>query len=159
MPSIPADEAKAQALDRFKAPAPAHINCAQTVFYYALLRMGEDPGLITAAGYMGGGGVGMGEMCGALSGTTLSLGMRDLFLERRGMRESEPAADGLLQIFRDFLVSFGSCRCRDLTGWDLTTPEERDAFHASEISARCADYVSWACDRLEPLLEPAVTTS
>jgi C_GCAxxG_C_C family probable redox protein len=157
MASLNAEQARAEALARFKAPGDEHINCAQAVLYYALLRMGEDPEWITAAGYMGGGGVGMGEICGAMNGTVLALGMRDLFLRQRGAKEPPASAPELQKILRDFFVEFGSCRCRDLTGWDLTTKAGRDAFHESEVSARCADYVSWACDRLDPLLASAAT--
>lgn len=157
MASLNAGQAKEEALARFKTPGDEHINCAQAVFCYALLRMDEDPEWITAAGYMGGGGVGMGEICGAMNGTVLSLGIRDLFLKQRGVKEPPSSAPELQKILRDFFVEFGSCRCRDLTGWDLTTKEGRDAFHMSEVSARCADYVSWACDRLDPLLASAAT--
>ena len=159
MAPLNAEQAKTEALARFKNPGDDHINCAQAVLCYALLRMGEDPEWITAAGYMGGGGVGMGEICGAMNGTVLSLGMRDLVLKKRGVKEPPSSADELQQILRDFFVQFGSCRCRDLTGWDLTTQQGRDAFHESEVSARCADYVGWACDRLDPLLESAAATA
>jgi C_GCAxxG_C_C family probable redox protein len=152
MASLNAAQAKAETLARFKEKGDEHINCAQAVLCYALLRIGEDPDEITAAGYLGGGMVGMGEVCGTMNGAALSLGMRDLFLERRGVKEPPFSADELQQILRDFAARFGSCRCRDLTGWDLTTQQGRDAFHESEVSARCVDYVDWACDQLEPLL-------
>ena len=47
MASLPADQAKAEALARFQAPAPEHINCGQAVLVYALLRLDEDPDSIT----------------------------------------------------------------------------------------------------------------
>jgi C_GCAxxG_C_C family probable redox protein len=158
MPSVPADQAKAQALSRFEDAGPGHINCGQAVLCFALLRMGEDPELITDARYLGGGIAGMGEVCGVLSGTALALGIRDLTLIRRGIKEPPSAADQLKDILRDFTKRFGACRCRDLTGHDLSSPEGMDVFKKSEIRSRCADYVSWACDRVDPLLESATAT-
>ncbi len=159
MPSIPVDEAKAQALARFQDQTPAHINCGQAVVYFALLRMGEDSQLVTHARYLGGGVAGMGEVCGALNGTALALGMRDLALMRRGEVDPPSAADALKQVIRDFRDQFGACRCRDLTGYDLSFPEGMEAFKKSEIRERCSDYVSWACERLDALIYSAVETA
>jgi C_GCAxxG_C_C family probable redox protein len=159
MASMSAEQAKAVALARFQAPAPEHINCGQALLVYALLRMGEDPDLITEARYMGGGVAGMGELCGVLNGSALALGVRDRFLEERGVEGPQATADQLKAILRDFEEEFSSRRCRDLTGFDLSTPEGMVAFKMSDIRSRCGDYVAWAIDRLEPLLETAVATA
>jgi C_GCAxxG_C_C family probable redox protein len=159
MPSVPADQAKAQALARFEDSGPGHINCGQAVLYFALKRMGEDPGSITLAGYLGGGIAGMGEVCGVLNGMALSLGVRDQVLARRGVKEPPSAAEQLQGILRDFTAQFGSCRCRELTGHDLSSPEGLEVFRKSEIRSRCADYVLWACDRLDPLLDSVTATA
>ena len=90
MVSLPADLAKAEALARFQAPPPEHINCGQAVLVYALLRLDEDPDAITEAKYFGGGIAGMGEICGVLNGLALALGVRDLALSDRG---EQPPAD------------------------------------------------------------------
>jgi C_GCAxxG_C_C family probable redox protein len=157
MASIPPEQAKAEALARFQAPAPAHINCGQAVLVYALLRMDEDTELISQAHYFGGGISGMGEICGVLNGTALALGMRDQFLAERGIAEPQGTGDQLKAILRDFEQEFGARRCRDLTAYDLSTPEGMAAFKMSDIRSRCSDYVAWAIDRLEPLLTPAVS--
>jgi C_GCAxxG_C_C family probable redox protein len=159
MASVPPEEAKSEALARFQAPAPEHINCAQAVVCYALLRMDEDVDLITEARYFGGGISGMGELCGALNGLALALGMRDRFLAERGIAGPDSTGDQLKSILRDFAAESGSCRCRDLTGYDLSTPDGMIEFRLSDIRSRCNDYVAWAMDRLEPLLEPALTTA
>jgi C_GCAxxG_C_C family probable redox protein len=119
--------------------------------------MGEDPELIIEARYLGGGISGIGEVCGVLSGTALALGVRDRVLMNRGVPEPASAAEALKAILRDFADEFGSCRCRDLTGYDLSTPEGMEGFKKSDIRSRCADYVAWANDRLDPLLASATT--
>ncbi len=159
MVSIPTAQAQAEALARFQDQGPGHINCGQAVLCFALLRMGEDPALIVEARYLGGGIAGMGEVCGVLNGAALALGMRDLVLTQRGVAEPPSAAEPLKAILRDFSAQFGACRCRDLTGYDLSTPEGMTAFKTSEIRSHCADYVRWACERLDPLLEPVTGTA
>lgn len=154
MASTPTAEAQAQALARFQDQGSGHINCGQAVLLFALLRMGEDPDLIMEARYLGGGIAGMGEICGVLNGAALALGMRDLMLTEGGVAEPPSAAEALKGIVRDFNQEFGACRCRDLTGYDLSNPESMAAFKSSEIRSRCADYVRWACERLDPLLGP-----
>ena len=155
MVSLPADLAKTEALARFQAPAPDHINCGQAVLVYALLRLDEDPDAIMEAKYFGGGIAGMGELCGVLSGLALALGVRDLALSDRGEQPPAATPDQIRAIYREFADTFGSRRCLNLTGFDLTTPEGMTAFKMSDIKPRCTDYVAWAIDRLEPLLAPA----
>jgi C_GCAxxG_C_C family probable redox protein len=155
MVSLPADLAKAEALARFQAPPPEHINCGQAVLAYALLRLDEDPDAIAEAKYFGGGIAGMGEICGVLNGLVLALGVRDLALSDRGEQPPADTPDQIRAIYRDFADTFGARCCLDLTGFDLTTPEGLTAFKMSDIKPLCTDYVAWAIDRLEPLLSPA----
>lgn len=156
MSSLPPDIAKAEALARFAAPAPEHINCGQAVLLYALLRLDEDPDTITEATYFGGGFAGTGELCGVLSGLALALGERDTVLADRGEQPPADTPDRMRAIHKEFEETFGARRCRDLTGYDLSTPDGMTAFRMSDIRSKCNDYVAWAIDRLEPLLEPAV---
>lgn len=157
------EEAKSAALARFNDSGEHHLNCAQTVVYFALLTMGEDFNLsaedldlVKSANYFGGGIAGRGEACGALTGAALALGLRDLFLSSQASSNHSElraeTAEQLRVLIRDFTDQFGSRRCADLTGFDLSTPEGHDAFMKSEAHRRCDDYVGWACDRLAPLL-------
>jgi C_GCAxxG_C_C family probable redox protein len=155
MTRVTAAQAKAEALARFEDQSPAHINCAQAVLCFALRLNGEDDDLLALAKYLGGGVAGTGEACGALTGAALALGARDRVLAQPGSAEPPSAVDGLRAIVRDFGERFGACRCRDLTGYDLSDPEAMKEFKASEIRHRCSDYVGWACDRLTPLFEAA----
>jgi C_GCAxxG_C_C family probable redox protein len=156
MASIAAEQAKAEALAQFEAPGAAHINCGQAVLLYALLRLDEDPEQVMQAKYFGGGITGMGEICGVLNGLALALGVRDLALAEQDVDSPPATADQLKAVLRDFEEQFGARRCRELTGYDLSNPDDMVAFKMSEIRSRCSDYVGWAIDRLEPLLEPAL---
>jgi len=161
---VNAEQAKRTALDRFAAQGPGHANCAQTVFLFALLLLSEEEeseeqDVLTLAKYMGGGMAGAGETCGALTGCALALGARDSAWARASIAAPDDSPDRLRAIIRDFVRTFGTCRCRELTGYDLSTPEGFQAFKASEASSRCPEYVGWVCDRLVPLLERSSETS
>jgi C_GCAxxG_C_C family probable redox protein len=156
---LPPEQAKAEALARFADQGPDHINCAQAVLRFALVVMACDPALITTARYFGGGMAGMGEVCGAISGAALALGLRDCdcsasALGKRGASTDDAAATrtSLQASMREFAAQFGALRCRDLTGCDLTTPEGHDAFVKSGANERCQLFVGWMCDQLLPLL-------
>ena len=152
MSGVAPEQAKAEALARFNDPGPDHINCAQAVVCFALAVLDLDPDLIAVARYFGGGIAGMGEACGAITGTALALGLRDAHLDDEDP-ELRPRTTGSLQdLIRGFTLEFGARRCADLTGCDLSTPEGHDAFMVCEARKRCPECVGWMCDRLAPML-------
>ncbi|OFW61654.1 MAG: hypothetical protein A2133_04740 [Actinobacteria bacterium RBG_16_64_13] len=152
MAGHPPEQAKAETLARFTDPGPGHINCAQAVLHYGLLLRGLDPELIVDARYLGGGIAAMGEACGALTGAALALGLRDSALDHEDPNLRPRTTESLQELLRKFTAEFGSRRCVELTGYDLSTPEGHKAFGESEARKRCADYVGWMCDQLTPLL-------
>lgn len=153
------DEAKIQALARFEDRGPDHINCAQAVVCFASLVMGADPELITVARYFGGGLAGMGETCGAITGTSLALGLRDFLMAEDSEDSMDRTRAQLQDLLRGFAERFGAYRCADLTGCDLSTPEGHDLFVASGANKRCPEFVGWMCDQLAPLLVGATSGS
>jgi C_GCAxxG_C_C family probable redox protein len=145
-------QAKSQALARFTDTGPARINCSQAVLSFGLDVLGEDRDLEKVANYFGGGMASMGEVCGAITGALMAVGFRDY--QRGAGAEQIAATKAALQTaMRDFAEEFGACRCRDLTGFDMSTPEGFQAFRASGTAERCQDYVGWMIDEIAPLLE------
>jgi C_GCAxxG_C_C family probable redox protein len=150
-PTSPA-EARADALAMFADQGPGHINCAQAVLRFVLLVTGSDPELTALAKQFGGGIAGTGETCGAVTGAALALGL----LDYQDAHSAGPAASrkALQDFTQEFAAEFGALRCRDLTGFDLSTPEGHDAFVKSGGNERCREFVGWMCDRLLPLVRP-----
>lgn len=157
MTTVKPEIAKADALTRFTDPGPDRVNCAQAVLRFALLVTGLDPDLFVAARYFGGGMVGIGEACGAVTGAALALGLRDCRLPEQVTHQPPLTSDRLQDLLRDFSAEFDSRRCIELTGHDLSTPEGHKMFRKSDAHERCAVYVAWVCDRLTPLLTETVT--
>jgi C_GCAxxG_C_C family probable redox protein len=150
-PTAPA-EAKADVLAMFSDQGPGHINCSQAVLRFVLSVTGSDPELMGLARQFGGGIAGTGETCGAVTGAALALSLRDY---QAAVSAGPAASRRALQDFTaGFAAEFGALRCRDLTGFDFTTPEGHDAFVQAGGMEKCRKYVGWMCDQILPLVLP-----
>ncbi len=150
------EEARETALSRFTADGPAKLNCAQAVLAFAAHGLDQDPRSVVVAGYFGGGGVGMGQICGAVSGMLMSTGLRDYWKHEEDAAAPPGAKDALQRLLEDFEAEFGSVTCRTLTGYDIRTKDGYQAFRSDPVSKRCVDYVGWACDHIRSILGAAV---
>lgn len=109
-------------------------NCAQSVLFSFCDNLGleTDCALKLSCGF--GGGMGRkGEVCGAVSGGILVLGLKF----GRGQNDARLQTDLAYAKIREFMSRFsqkhGSCLCRELlSGCDLTTPEGQAYFKDNE---------------------------
>jgi C_GCAxxG_C_C family probable redox protein len=96
-----------------------------------------------------------GEVCGAVVGALMCIGIK------HGRDDLTQSDDEALRLGRRFLRAFqeemGNLRCRDLTGFDLTTPEGLEAISASDVPVRvCLRAVGFTYETVLGLLqEPA----
>src|SRR4030042_1184135 len=99
-------------------------NCAQAVFfsYGGELGLDRETALRAAAG-MGGGMGGLGEVCGAVTGAMMAIGLKHGHTEAK---DKETKAKTYAHV-RDYAGRFrarnGSILCRELLGCDISTPE------------------------------------
>jgi C_GCAxxG_C_C family probable redox protein len=114
-------------------------NCSQSI----LLTMQElydmkDLVLKAATGF--GGGVGnMGDMCGALSGGVMAIGLRYGRSRLEQNEEKERTYRYCAEWMRRFTANFGSGRCRDILKVDLRDPDKRKAYWSvPENREKCA---------------------
>ena len=149
---LDAAEAKADVLARFSDQGPDHINCAQAVLRFTLLVTGSDPTWVAMARQFGGGVAGTGQTCGVITGAALALGLHDHLAGDAA--DPTVSREALQKLIDAFAAEFGSVRCRELTGSDLTTQEGHDAFVAGGGMEKCRGFVGWMCDRLLPLVTP-----
>jgi len=107
------------------------------------------PRIATAfGGGIGGGGV----ICGAVVGSVMAIGLK------YGREEPSQPRDNAYALALEFCQRFreemGSLSCRELTGIDLSTPEGRSAFYASDVPLRvCLPAVGAAFRLVMELLE------
>jgi C_GCAxxG_C_C family probable redox protein len=129
-----------------------NFNCAQSV----LAACGPDTGLdertcLMMTAPFGGGLARNGEVCGAVSGALMTIGLRD-----GAAMAADPASaraelygrtDAFLQAFRQ---RNGGLTCRELTGCDLHTPEGQQQFKERELHQKlCTKLIASAIELLE----------
>ncbi|NPV00744.1 MAG: C_GCAxxG_C_C family protein [Brevinematales bacterium] len=130
-------------------------NCAQSVFFSFAdrLQIPADTALRLATGF----GAGMGrmqEVCGAVSGGILVLGM----LYGRGENDGRPQQDITYAKVREFMDKFsakhGTVNCKSLLdGCELLTPEGQTRFKSEGMADRCREYVGSAAQVIEAMIE------
>ena len=130
-------------------------NCAQSVLACCGKRYGLDRATAIRVAQGFGGGIGRsGNVCGALSGAIMVIGLKHAALEPSDGATKAKAYSLARAILDEFRRRNGTIACRDLTGCDLTTPEgdrqfkERDLHHTL-----CARLVREASEIVENVLE------
>jgi C_GCAxxG_C_C family probable redox protein len=124
-------------------------NCSQSVIgaYAEELGVPEETALRMAAGF--GGGIGRcGEVCGALTGGVMVVGLRT------GSAEADPAAkqrtyEATQAFFEAFRARNGAITCRDLLGVDINDREAYQRARAEgQLKVNCASLVRGAAELL-----------
>jgi C_GCAxxG_C_C family probable redox protein len=138
-------------------------NCCESV----LLKIKEAhhlPGfnasIMMAASNLGGGVAGWGDICGALLGGAIAIGMTygttgeetpQKFDEER-LNERKIT----LELIKEFETRWGNVGCRNLLGCPGCTPEER-AKRGEDLRAKgqshCDEYVDWTAEKTLEVLK------
>jgi C_GCAxxG_C_C family probable redox protein len=107
----------------------------------------------------GGGIGGRGEVCGAVIGSIMAIGLKHGREEPSQPNQHAYALAG--EFCRRFEQETGSLSCRELTGIDLSTPEGRSAFYSSDVPVRVCLPAAGAAFRLvmELLERPALAAA
>lgn len=130
-------------------------NCAQSVFTVFATEVGLD--LETArqiAALFGGGIARSGELCGAINGGLMALG---LYLANFDPQDSA-RKDQLYQLGQNFIERFrgrfGEQHCRNLIKRELDTPEKHHAARDSGVfQNQCPQYVAFAVETIAEILQ------
>ena len=101
----------------------------------------------------GGGIAGHGEVCGAVSGAAMAIGLkcgRDSGDDLDAKAETYAKVEQFTNAFRE---KFGSIICRELIGCDLRTPEGSQAAKERNLHLGfCSDIVAFAAEEALKLL-------
>jgi C_GCAxxG_C_C family probable redox protein len=129
-------------------------NCAQSVLwsFRKELNLDADLALKVACGF----GAGMArkqEVCGAVTGGIMVLGLRHGRAENQDRVATEQTYRKTQELIRRFELKHGSCRCRDLLqGCDLTTEAGQKFFKENDLHSRtCKECVKTVVAILEDL--------
>ena len=133
------------AIENFKTQ-----NCSQSVLlsFAEELNLDKLTALRISAGF--GGGMAMGETCGAVTGAYMILGLK-VQAEGKTIQELKAETKTAVRKFNElFLARHGSLQCKKLLGVDTSTPEgaalanEKDLFNTV-----CSGLVASAAEILE----------
>ncbi|HBG02444.1 MAG TPA: hypothetical protein DDW87_12885 [Firmicutes bacterium] len=117
-------------------------NCAQAVAG-AFYPVEEDEGRLAvrlASGF--GGGMRSGEVCGAVTGAVMVIGLREGYLGQ-GLAAKAQSSELTSAFMGEYLRRKGTLLCRELLGYDPTDPEAKakSAAHKRQV---CKDAIKTA---------------
>ncbi len=132
--------------------------CAQAVIaaYCEDFNLDVETALKISTGF--GSGMGrMGEVCGALTGGFMVLGLKYGKVNTDGSKygpATEMSYELVAKLAERFKEKNGTIFCKDLLGLDLSLPENREiAIERKYFVERCGKYIQDSIELLENLLE------
>ncbi len=128
-------------------------NCSQAVLTVFAPDFGFDEKLALMLGTQFGGGARNGEMCGAVSGALMVLGLKYGHYDASDNEQKSRAYAIATEYTKRFKELNGSIVCRDLLGYDLTIPEEAACIKEKNLfGSVCPKMIKDAVEVLEGIL-------
>ena len=130
-----------------------NFNCSQAVFTTFATEMGidEDTALMLSTNF--GGGARCGELCGAVAGAHMVLGLKNGHCHSENTDEKAGAYDLAVEFNKRFCEKNDSVVCRNLLGYDLTIPEDVEVIKAKNLfKTICPQLVADATEIVEQML-------
>ena len=128
-------------------------DCSQVVLSECADKLGikrEEANRMAAAF---GGGMGIGETCGAVVGAMIALGIKYGHFDEENMSQKDEMNSVRAQFISKFTEKYGSCSCRNLLGHDLSVPGEFEkVLEEGLLFDFCPQVVSDTLKILEDLL-------
>ena len=133
------------AIENFKT-----LNCAQSVLlsHAEELKLDRTTALRIALGF--GGGMAIGETCGAVTGAYMVLGLKANFKEK-SIQEIKAETKAAVRRFNDlFIARHGSLKCKKLLGVDISTSKGSAVANEKKLfDSVCKGLVGSAAEILE----------
>ena len=129
-------------------------SCCSGVLAAYASEVGMDQDLAGAAGRgMAGGVGGLGNVCGAVSGAVIAIGLKTTNADNIN---DVDAGFKTMEIVREFVARFeeqhSSIQCRELIGYEISSREKSALAMKENAFARCPGYVESAVKILDELL-------
>lgn len=128
--------------------------CSQAVFatFARELGMNQETALRVSAGF--GGGLGrQGDVCGAVSGAVMAIGLRYGASQAHDTDAKEYTYLTVKEFCRQFKLRHKSVHCRELLGCDISTEEGMTLAKQSKLFiTQCPKYVGDAAEILDNLV-------
>jgi C_GCAxxG_C_C family probable redox protein len=139
--------------DKAKAIYKEGFSCAPAVLATYCERFGleRDTALKIATGF--GGGMHLGQTCGAVTGAIMVIGLKYGKTKADDNKSKEKTFELVKRLADRFRARYGSIECKALLGCDITTPEGlKEARDKKLFTTICAEYVGTAAEILDEIL-------
>lgn len=130
-------------------------SCSQAMLSSFSQRFGMDRDTaLKIAGPFGGGIAGTGNICGALTGAIMVIGLRYGRIDPEDQIVKEQCYAAVHSLLEEFGNRHGSVTCCGLLGHDVSTPEGKEQVKELGLGETlCPGFVREAADILESLIE------
>ena len=141
---------KQQIIDQFKG----NIHCSQVVLGEFAEQLGYDREEAMKIASPFGGGMFIGDTCGAVAGALIAIGMKYGNGEHGDKAQDELCQTKVKQFQEAFAARNNTTICRDLLGYDFGDSEQKKAaFTSGKIAQVCPGFVQDAIEILGQVLE------
>ena len=129
-----------------------NFNCSQAVFTTYATEAGREEELALKLATNFGGGARKGELCGAVAGALMVLGLKHGHCDANDLEAKAQAYATAEAYMNRFIDRNGSVVCRELLGYDLTDPAERKIIQDKNLfKTKCPEMVRNAVQILEEM--------
>jgi len=135
---------------------PGKLTCSEAILAAGCEALGARCKMVPDIALGLAGGVGLqGKMCGAITGGTLviSLAVSARTNEYKQKKMRSMMASG--KYYNACKKAFGTCRCRNISGLDLTKPEDRKKLMTGVKAEKCAPKIAQAAKILAGIVNEA----
>ena len=142
-------------MNRYHTAIKAHeqgFNCCQSVLAAFADRLGLDEQTYRKLGSGFGGGAGTGELCGALSGAIMALGLMTPVDENDPVGSKKRTVALSRELQKRFSAQFGALRCQDLLRNKSGASDATSAAQRLGLTGHCDVMVVTAVEIVEELL-------
>lgn len=134
-----------------------NFNCSQGVFTAFATEMGMDEKLALRIATNFGGGERKGELCGAVAGALMVLGLRCGHCESEDVEGKTKAYAVSSEFMNRFMEKNGTVVCRELLGYDLTKKEDMAIIQKQNLfRTLCPKMVESAAQILDEMIAEGI---
>lgn len=128
-------------------------NCSQAVFTTFATDYGISEELALRIATQFGGGARKGEMCGAVSGALMVLGLKYGHFHMNAPEEKTNAYKIAEEFMNRFIEKNGTVVCRELLGYDVSKPEDMEIIKELDLfKSTCPKMIQCATEIIEQML-------
>ena len=134
-----------------------NFNCSQGVFTAFATEMGMDEKLALKLATGFGGGERKGQLCGAVAGALMVIGLRCGHCDSENMEAKTNAYNVVTEFMNRFIKKNGSVVCRELLGYDLSKAEDKLIIEEKNLfKTFCPKMIESAAEILDEMIAEGI---